>query len=916
MRLRSSCVSLTRVVCSLSLNICFLLFIVAPAGRAQTTQPFLFVATNNSSGNAPGFVTLLRNSTTGVLTMAPNTSVTFKDPCSPTTIAPTGNFLFGVCGDGVAMYTLDSSTGIVAETAASPYSASVATGQNGLLVAAESTGQYVYLLKVGVTESPAPSTFTLDTFQIDPATPSLIPVNSQTLSLNATWVGSVADPSRHGIFIFANQEQGGAAPAALLFSISFDLSTGLAAIPTSGLNIGDNARSVAMSPAGGYLALGWGDAMGSITVYQVSTADFSLASVGTASLGLEDGAYGSYSFPDSIYFSPGGNVLYVQAPPANFAGAAALPFLVYDPSSLNLLSTPPIQLAGANFLNGLPDPQAPFVYLGNSGPTTYGISVYQVDLSTGLPSQPSPISSPFFPQTVLSPLFVTVEQTGQGIQGPTLGASPASLTFGSTTTGQSSNAQTIVLKSLGSQSVSLTSIQISGANAADFSETDNCIASPVLPTNHTCSISVIYAPAAAGASQATLFISDNAAGSPQGITLLGTAVAPPPGAPAVTLNPAATLSFPGTPTQGTSTSPQIITLTNSGSAPLQVLSAVLSGFNAPDFSISADTCSGSIPANAACTISVVFTPQAAGVRTTTLTITDNAANLPQSITLNGMANPAATIAVSAGGSSTTTVTAGQTAQFNLLATPGSGFNGTLSFTCSGAPYGATCTVPASLPVSGSAVSFTVSVSTLGASQVAPDFRMSVPRVPQQTRVFCLALIVALCALLLLVQFGSTTVRFPRAASAAAATLSVLLVFSGIGCGGGSGSAQTQSPPPASQTQTAATPSIQPAGGTFSAAQSVTISDATAGATIYYTTDGSTPTSASSVYSSPLSVNLATTVQAMATASGYTSSSVGSAILKFRTPAGTYPITVNVTAMPANSAKFLQLSPISLNLVVN
>jgi hypothetical protein len=75
---------------------------------AQTTQPYLFAATNDSSTNTTtGFVTLLRDSTTGALTMPPNTSVSFKDTCSPTIIDPTGNYLFSVCGQGVAMYTLE-----------------------------------------------------------------------------------------------------------------------------------------------------------------------------------------------------------------------------------------------------------------------------------------------------------------------------------------------------------------------------------------------------------------------------------------------------------------------------------------------------------------------------------------------------------------------------------------------------------------------------------------------------------------------------------------------------------------------------------------------------------------------------------------------------------------------------------------
>ncbi len=658
--------------------------------------------------------------------------------------------------------------------------------------------------------------------------------------------------------------------------------------------------------------------MGSLTIYQISSSNFSMAQVGSVDLGLEDGSYGTYTFPDSMFFSPGGNLLYVQAPPADFTGNGGLPFLVFDPSTATLLSTPPIPLSGANFLNGLADPQAPFSYVGNSGPTAYGISVYQVDLSTGMPSQPAPINAPFYPQMDLSPLFVTVEQGGQGIQGPTLGTTPGTLTFGSTTTGQTSSPQSIVLKSLGAQSVALSSIQISGANAADFSETDNCIASPVLPTSHTCTIAVSYAPTSVGSSQAVLFVTDNAAGSPQAILLSGTAVAPALGAPAVSLNPASTLSFPGTSTQGTSSSSQNVTLTNSGSAPLQILSAVLGGFNSSDFAISADTCSGSIAANASCTISLVFSPLASGIRTTTLTITDNAANSPQSLSLSGTGTAAVTIGVSIGGSTTATLPAGQTAQFNLQATPGSGFTGTLSFTCSGAPFGATCTVPATLPVTnGSPVSFTVSVSTLGASQMLPVSRA--PRSPIQFRTgwFATALLAALFAFLLWIESRRVPCRFPNIPGAAAATaLSVVLAFSGIGCGGGGnggGGGSTQAPPPP---QTVATPVIQPASGTFGAAQSVTITDATVGSTIYYTTDGSTPTNASAVYGAAFSVNSAATVQAMASASGYTDSSVSTAILKFRTPAATYPITVNVIATATGSSKPLQLSPVVLTLIVN
>lgn len=884
---------------------------------AQTTQPFLFAAVNNSSGETTGFVTLLRNSTTGVLTMLPNTAVSFKDPCSPTTIDPTGSFLFAVCGDGVAMYTLNSTTGVVSETSSSPYFASVSTGQSGLLVAPESTGQYVYLLKGGLTQWPTPSTFTFDTFQIDPTTPALVPINSQSLSFNGTWIGAVIDPAQHGIFVYVNEQQTGS-PVALLFPISFDLSTGLATIPTSGMTIGPNGRSIAISPSAGYLALGWGEITGSVTVYEISTSNFNMSLIATVNLGSEDSEYGDYTFPDLLSFSPGGNLLYAQAPPPNFAGGTSLPFLVFDPTTVTQLATPPIQVADATFLNGIADPQAPFIYVGNSGPTIYGISVFEVDLSTGLPSQPSQLSSPFYPQTFLSPLFVTIEQSGQGIQGPTLGTAPGALTFASTTTGQSSGPQDIVLKSLGAQSVSLTAIQISGANSADFSEVDNCLSSPVLPTNHSCTIAVTYAPTTVGTSEATLFITDNASGSPQYITLSGTAVAPSPLSRAVTLNPASTLTFPGTPTQGTSTAAQNVTLTNSGGAPLQVLSAVLSGLNSSDFSISADTCGGSIAANASCTISIVFSPQAAGVRTTTLTITDNATNSPQSLTISGTAVPTATITASAGGSTTATLTPGQTANFNLQITPGAGFNGTLSFSCSGAPFGATCTVPASLTVAnGAPVSLTVSITTLAASQAPPTLTIPSERFPSQLHLHVVFLFAFACVLVLFIEILRQRHLYPRTAPAAAAlTLSFILIFSGIGCGSATGIGGSKGSSPTSpQNQTAATPSIQPAGGTFSAAQSVSITDSTSAAIIHYTTDGSAPASTSPVYSGAFSLTSATTVHAIAVASGYSNSSVANAIFKFQTPTATFPITISVTATPAGSTKVFQLNPILLTLIV-
>ena len=81
--------------------------------------------------------------------------------------------------------------------------------------------------------------------------------------------------------------------------------------------------------------------------------------------------------------------------------------------------------------------------------------------------------------------------------------------------------------------------------------------------------------------------------------------------------------------------------------------------------------------------------------------------------------------------------------------------------------------------------------------------------------------------------------------------------------------------PASSTPVAATPTFSPAPGNYAAAQQVTLADATPGAVIHYTTDGSMPTGTSPTYGgTPLSVSATTTVQAIASASGYAGSAVG------------------------------------------
>ena len=195
---------------------------------------------------------------------------------------------------------------------------------------------------------------------------------------------------------------------------------------------------------------------------------------------------------------------------------------------------------------------------------------------------------------------------------------------------------------------------------------------------------------------------------------------------------------------------------------------------------------------------------------------------PLTITLNGSDFALTTT------TSTIPVLASKTGTGSVTITPINGYNGPVSVSCS-APTGITCIPVTPAPTVGSGISDTIAITV--ATTVAA---------------------------------GSYPVTITAAGGGHTHTAQILVAYM----------------PPA------ATPTFSPAAGTYITPQTVAISDATPGTVLYYTTDGTTPTTSSTVYSAPITVKATETVKVLAMAQAYGLSAVASAIYTITPPAAT------------------------------
>jgi hypothetical protein len=219
-----------------------------------------------------------------------------------------------------------------------------------------------------------------------------------------------------------------------------------------------------------------------------------------------------------------------------------------------------------------------------------------------------------------SPQKVSLTGTGAN-PAATVTVTPTSLTFASQTVGVTSAAKPVTVKN-----TSTISTTITPATTGDFAIASTSTCGTSLAGGASCTVNVTFTPEQSGALTGTLTITDSAANSPQKVALKGTGAA---AVAKITVTPAS-LSFPSTAVGATSAAKNV-TVKNTGTASTS-LSFGITG----DFAIAPNgTCGSSLAAGANCTVSVTFTPTQTGTRTGSLTVTDQAANSPQSVSLTG-----------------------------------------------------------------------------------------------------------------------------------------------------------------------------------------------------------------------------------------------------------------------------------------
>ena len=222
---------------------------------------------------------------------------------------------------------------------------------------------------------------------------------------------------------------------------------------------------------------------------------------------------------------------------------------------------------------------------------------------------------------------LSVDLNGTGAPAGAIAVTPDIVSFGQAAIGATSAPLPLSITNSSGAAVPVTSVAVTGP----FAIASNACGTTSLAASSACQIELTFTPAQSGPATGTFVLTDGA--GTQSVELTGTGVT----GPADTLS-TTSLTFPATAT-GQASAAQSVTLTNSGSQPLESIAASVTG----GFAIT-NGCGTQLAANSSCAIAVQFTPTQQGNISGTLTVTD--ALRQQEVSLTGTAVAPAAIGVS------------------------------------------------------------------------------------------------------------------------------------------------------------------------------------------------------------------------------------------------------------------------------
>jgi len=236
--------------------------------------------------------------------------------------------------------------------------------------------------------------------------------------------------------------------------------------------------------------------------------------------------------------------------------------------------------------------------------------------------------------TANNPDAIPLQGTGQA---PDISA--GDLDLGDVVVGRTAT-NAVIVTNIGNADLHIDTANSGIPHSASAFSADLSACAAAVPPGQNCNIAISFAPEEAGSQSTTLTIaavaSDHAFDAPKQVTISGTGTNPTMG-----VSPA-TLDF-GSQTIGAPTSGKTVTVSNSGIGNMHVTGAHVT--NHPnDYSISG--CTGStatVPQGSSCALIVVFTAQAGGDRSDTLTVSADANNSPKTVALSGRGSGAGAI---------------------------------------------------------------------------------------------------------------------------------------------------------------------------------------------------------------------------------------------------------------------------------